>query len=365
MRVLIAMPSLRRGGAERHSVYLATALTAAGHQVDVVALSDGPFSQDLSEAGIPVTVLEVGCGARALPTVTRRLSQVVDRLNPDVISAHDVNVEMALRGVLLRRWRPAIVWKHTYGHIGHRGARERLVEAASGHLVAAYGAVCHTQVRYLCQALGLPSRKIHVLPNTVPTAPEASWPVDEPLTVAMVAAMRADKGHDDALRAWSGVVRRHPEATLVLAGDGPARDEILGQISRLGLTRNVRVLGEVAEPLQVVARSHALLLASYNIECFPYVALEAMSVGRGVISTSVGGLPEMVDDRVTGMLAPPRHPDALRDAILQAVEGNGLRDLGAAGRERLVHCFPMAAWNARAVQLIETVAGATRGGGAE
>ncbi|WP_409484482.1 glycosyltransferase family 4 protein [Arsenicicoccus dermatophilus] len=354
MRALIAMPSLRRGGAERHAVYLATAAAAAGHEVDVVSLQGGGLTGELDAAGIPTRVLDLPGGARAVPQITTALAAVIAETQPDVISAHDVNVELGLRGALLRRAVPTLVWKHTYGHIGHRGLRDRVVERASGRLITRYGAVCHTQVRYLTGTLGIPSSKISVLPNTVAPCPEGPWP-QGPLTVAMVAAMRPDKGHADALAAWERVLRSRPDARLLLAGDGPHLAWVRDEVSRRGLGDNVELLGEVADPMELLARSQALLLASYNIECFPYVALEAMSMGRPVISTDVGGLPEMVEDRVTGVLVPPRDPAALGDAVLSVADDAILRRMGAAGRERLARCFPMEDWSRRAVDLLADV----------
>ena len=89
------------------------------------------------------------------------------------------------------------------------------------------------------------------------------------------------------------------------------------------------------------------MLASYAVECFPYAALEAMAAGRGVVSTNVGGLPEMVDDGVTGRLVPPHDGDALARALLEGLDDATGDDpqWGRAGWERARRVFPLDSWS--------------------
>lgn len=359
--VLVVLPTLTRGGAEQHSVYLATALDPTRWQPHVLAFEDGPLRQELEKAGVPVEVRDVPGGLRSVRTAAEQIRAIVDRLQPALVSGHHVQVETALRLALRGRSVPSISWKHTYGNVGHRGLRERLFERATGAGVTRYGAVCHTQVRYLTGELGLPPEKIAVVPNAVPapaTTPEP--PPAGPPVVLMVAAMRADKDHAAVLRAWPAVLAEHPEARLRFAGDGPARADLARLVADLRIEHSVEFLGVRDDTDALLREAHLLVLASYTVECFPYAVLEAMAAGRGVVATDVGGLPELVDDGVTGRLVPPHDPAALGRALLE-----GLADAtsaeprwGAAGWERVRRVFPLDGWAARVDRLFTDLTGA-------
>jgi glycosyltransferase involved in cell wall biosynthesis len=285
----------------------------------------------------------------------------VAELRPALVSGHGVLVEFAMRLALRGGTVPSITWKHAYGHIGHRGLRELLFERLTGAGVSRYGAVCHTQVRYLTDELGLPPGKISVVPNAVPL-PAAFAPLPAgPPTVLMAAAMRADKDHAAVLRAWSAVREQHPGARLLLAGDGPCRPSLEALVRELALDDAVTFLGVRDDVPALLARTHLLVLASYAVECFPYAALEAMAAGRGVVSTDVGGLPELVDDGVTGRLVPPRDVAALAAALIE-----GLADAtgptprwGVAGRDRIRQTFPFEGWVERVTALADQLASST------
>jgi glycosyltransferase involved in cell wall biosynthesis len=358
--VLIVLPSLARGGAERHSVLLATTLDPRRWTTHVLSFADGPFRAELEAAGVPVEVVELPGGLRSVRAAAAAVRTTIDRVQPDLVSAHHVLAETAVRRALAGRPLPNITWKHTYGHIGHRGLRERLFERLTGGVVTRYGAVCHTQVRYLTSSLGLPPDRISVVQNAVAVPPVADALPIGPPTVLMVAAMRADKDHELVLQAWPAVLERYPDARLRLAGDGPRREELEARAVGLGIAASVEFLGVRDDTEALLRDAHLLVLASYAVECFPYAALEAMAGARGVVSTDVGGLPELVDDGVTGRLLPPRDGDALSAALLE-----GLADAtgpdprwGRAGWERARRVFPLDTWAARVGELFDDLTGA-------
>ena len=353
--VLIVMPNLARGGAERHSVLLATALDRTRFSPHVLAFADGPFRADLEKAGVPVQVVELPGGLRSVPAAARAVRTAVKRIRPALVSTHHVLGETAVRRALKRRPLPNITWKHTYGHIGHRGLRERTFERLTGGIVTRYGAVCHTQVRYLSDELGLAPDRISVVQNAV-AVPDAPAPLPGgPPTVLMVAAMRADKDHDLVLQAWPSVLERYPDARLRFAGDGPCREHLEARTVSLGIRDSVEFLGVRDDTEDLLLGASLLVLASYAVECFPYAALEAMAAGRGVVSTNVGGLPELVDDGLTGRLVPPQDPDALARALLEGLDdATGANpQWGLAGWQRARRVFPLTAWAARVGALFD------------
>lgn len=353
--VLIVAPSLARGGAERHSVLMATSLDRARFEPHVLAFADGPFRADLEAAGVPVQVVELSGGLRSVPAAARAVRRAIRRISPDVVSTHSVLGETAVRRAIRRRPLPNVTWKHTYGHIGHRGARERAFERLTGGVVTRYGAVCHTQVRYLSDGLGLAPDRISVVQNAVAVPAEPAPLPASPPTVLMIAAMRADKDHDLVLQAWPTVLERHPDARLRFAGDGPCRDRLEARAVSLGIRASVEFLGVRDDTEALLRDAHLLVLASYAVECFPYAALEAMAAGRAVVSTDVGGLPELVDDGVTGRLVPPQDAEALARALLEGLGDATGADpqWGRAGWERARRVFPLDRWTARVGALLD------------
>lgn len=352
--VLLVLPELGRGGAERHAVLTATSVDRSVWEPHVLALRDGPLRAELAAAGVPVTVLEVPggrVGARALPWTSARIGAEIDRLAPALVTGFHVAVDVPLRAALRRRRVAHLAWKHTYGHVGHRGLRERALEAATGSTVTRYGAVCHTQVRYLTDVIGIPPHRIEVVQNAVALGEEPAPPPDGPPVLLVPAALRADKGHAGALRAFRGVLASRPDARLQLAGDGPQRTALERAAGELGIAGSVEFLGLRHDVPDLLRASTACVLASTSVECFPYALLEAMAAGRAVVSTNVGGVPEMVDDGVTGALVPPHDDGALTAAMLRAIEPATAVRWGEAGRARVTACFGLERWGRRVTEL--------------
>lgn len=362
--LLVVMPTLGLGGAERHAAWLAVHADPTRWDAHVLAFEDGPLRGELAEAGVTVAVLPLPRRGRAR-AAGAAVERALIRLRPALVSGHHILVEAAIRLAVYRlpaSERPScLAWKHTYGHIGYRGGRERLFERATGGLVTRYGAVCHTQVRYLIDQLGLPADKITVLPNAVPVPPACPAPPARRIpTVLMTAAMRADKDHALVLRSWPAVLAAQPEARLRLAGDGPARARIEQLAGELGIADRVEFLGVRTDVDRLLAEANLLVLASYAVECFPYAVLEAMAAGRGVVSTSVAGLPELVDDRVTGRLVAPRDRSAMAAAIVEGLADAGAAAArwGVAGWRRAAAVYPLEAWSGHLNELLSDVAGA-------
>lgn len=175
---------------------------------------------------------------------------------------------------------------------------------------------------------------------------------------AVVAALRTDKNHLDLIRAWSEVVAVHPNATLLIIGDGPSRDDIEKAVSAAGLGDSVRLLGRREDVAEILRDVDGVVSASVD-EALPTALIEAGASGLPVVATDAGGTREIVVDGVTGRLVPMRDVPALARALLDTI-GDPARAAayGSAGRAQAEQKYSMATWVDRLGQLYKEVIGA-------
>jgi glycosyltransferase involved in cell wall biosynthesis len=181
-----------------------------------------------------------------------------------------------------------------------------------------------------------------VLYNGVNVPPAAPKPLNfDAAKIFIVGRLIPEKAADVALRAFAMITTVFPAARLVLAGDGPERSSLEKLAFGLGLTDSVEFVGLVP-PAGIPALLNgatAVVIPSYR-EGLPSVALEASLMGRPIIASRVGGLPEVVLDGKTGLLVPPGDHEALAKAILFLLKNPRIAtDYGAAGRQWVQKTF--------------------------
>jgi glycosyltransferase involved in cell wall biosynthesis len=142
------------------------------------------------------------------------------------------------------------------------------------------------------------------------------------------------KGMVYLIRAISLLQKNIPEIRLEIAGSGPEQMVLEAEVQKLGLVKHVKFLGWQTDLTSLFAQWRLFVLPSLE-EGFGMTALEAMATGLPVVGTTVGGIPELVVDNVTGLLAPPRDAEALADCIDKLLSNPAReRAMGEAGRLR-------------------------------
>jgi glycosyltransferase involved in cell wall biosynthesis len=179
--------------------------------------------------------------------------------------------------------------------------------------------------RYLAEiaaSWGLDRSRIEVLVNPAPPPQDVQPAPLAPGTVVFVGRLTEQK----ALPVLIDAVAQVPEARLELVGDGPERAELESRVTASGLDGRVSFHG--AQPRQAVlahlAGARAAVLSS-AWENLPHAAVEALSVGTPVVSTAVGGVPEVVHDGENGLLVPANDTTAFADALRRVVTDDALR----------------------------------------
>ena len=132
-----------------------------------------------------------------------------------------------------------------------------------------------------------------------------------------VANFRPQKNHKLLIEAAAKVIERDPRAIFLLAGSGPLRDETARRVADLR-SDSVRFLGAVPDAARLIACADLLVLSS-SYEGLPVVVMEALAAGVPVVSTAVGGVPDLIQSGHNGLLTRPGDPDALAETILRAM----------------------------------------------
>ena len=212
----------------------------------------------------------------------------------------------------------------------------------------------------LRERFGVPDERIAVIPNAVATGAPA--PFDEELRRSLGAAdgmplvlttarLEPQKGLPHLLDAAMMV----PDASFVVAGEGPDRAALEARIAALGLAGRVRLLGHRDDVRQLLAVADLFVLPSLN-EGLPLSVLEAMGAGVPVVATSAGGTAEIVRDGVTGVLVPPGDAGALADAIRSLLSDRARSTrLAAAGRDLVGREHSASAMAAATARLYEDI----------
>jgi glycosyltransferase involved in cell wall biosynthesis len=153
--------------------------------------------------------------------------------------------------------------------------------------------------------------------------------------VGVVARLEPEKGHQTLLDAWPLVLRDVPDAYLLIVGEGSRRDILEGLTSANRVAHRVVFTGRRDDVPAVTAALDVAVLPSYR-EAQGLSILEAMALSRPVVASDVGGIPEMIEDGVTGLLVPHDQPEALAAAIVKLLTNHGLADTIARAGHDLV-----------------------------
>ena len=157
--------------------------------------------------------------------------------------------------------------------------------------------------RWMERSLGV--RGVSHIPNFAPSPhPGNAQPVTNTKTLVFAGRLSREKGLDIALRAMEELVVRHRECRLVIAGDGPMKRDLEGLVDALGLERAVRFAGplEPDELGRLYVEAGLVVLPTLWMENCPVSVLESFAHGRAVVATRIGGVPELIDDGMTGAL---------------------------------------------------------------
>jgi glycogen synthase len=341
------LPSI--GGAEIWGSRFVDALIGRGHRVLVVTRTETNQDSRKNEADGWARV----CRFPFLQSLAQRDSAVFFRtqaviaqlkrtFQPDVVHVSSVGPSLFYHLVTRKAWcAPTLLTLH--GWAGARrsspGTLLRRVIAEADWVVG----VSHAVLRQTSELAPVERARSSVIHHGVYFPPTSREPlsVDPPVLVCLGRLVR-EKGFDVAIEAMSQLRRLIPAVRLVVAGGGPEASALQTRVQELGLGDSIDFAGAVA-PAEVPAlltRASIVVIPS-RAEAFGLVALEAAAMGRPVVASHVGGLPEVIESGKTGVLVEPDQPGVLAQAVIQLLsDPSRLRAMGDAARSRARIVFP-------------------------
>ncbi|MDQ3150889.1 MAG: glycosyltransferase [Actinomycetota bacterium] len=371
---MFIVPDLTVGGAERHVATLLPALDRSRFAPSVICIGEpGELFDDLVAAGVPARAL-----CRAKRQALQALVELVGQMRttrPDVVVMRCFNAEVLGRvAAVLCNVSRTVIWLHHCSDITPRGRVQRLTERLLGPVTSAYYGVAFGQLPYFTDELGYPLSKVRVIRNGtdpvkfryVPVPPRDSALAEslglrpEHAVVGIVAVMRPEKDHITFLHAARLVHERVPQSRFLIVGDGPLRPELARLASELGIADSVIFAGSRSDVADLLALIDVFALTS-RTECFPMALLEAMAIGRPAVCTAVGGVPEILDEGVTGHAVAPGDARALAEWLVALLlDPAGARTMGAAARARVESEFTLMRSVHDAERTLEETAGRVR-----
>jgi glycosyltransferase involved in cell wall biosynthesis len=296
-----------------------------------------------------------------------KLSRLLKRLAPDVIHAHDphgvamASLALSLGGAARGAARPpALVAARRVDFHLKGNSLSRWKYRQVDCFIAASEAI-----RRMLLSDGVPADRTvtvhegidvdHVQSAPAVNVHEAFWLPHRAPVVGNVAALVPHKGQRYLIDAARIVVREIPDARFVILGEGELRDHLEKQVHEYHLEKHVLLPGFRTDVLGCIKGFDVFAMSSVT-EGLGTSLLDAMACRRAIVATSAGGIPELVEDGVNGLVVPPRDAPALARAIVRALEDNALRQrMADAGFARVCERFTverMVAGTADAYDLI-------------
>ncbi len=327
------------GGLERVVQGLSSAQTRRAHRVAVVAVVEpdadtSAFLDPVREHG--VECIRVEAPSRGYLSELRQVGRLLKSWRPDVLHTHGYRSDLLHGGRARGKGVASVTTLHGSSRMGGASHLFEWLQEWALRRFDAVIAVSEPLAESL-RARGVSENRIHMVPNAW-TPPEGMISADEAhrmleappeqLIIGWVGRLIPVKGCDVFIEGLARMDDGHWVARIV--GDGPERPRLEALARERGLSDRVRFLGAIPDAARLF-RALDLFVLSSRSEGTPMVLLEAMGAGVPVVATSVGGVPSVVEDGVSGWLVAPEAPGELARAMSEAVVDADARSRRAAG----------------------------------
>jgi len=344
IKVVHIVPMLSPGGAERVAVHIVRGLNRERYEPVVVSFTgrlESDLDRLLEEAGIEVRYLGKRPGFDY--RMYQKLPGVLSDCRPDIVHTHLHVLRYALPFILLLR-RASLL--HTVHNMAEREVEPRarwIQRYAFNHGVVPV-AVGEEVALSLERLYGI--QRCRVIANCIPMdcyacpqTPRREWREregfgDNDVLFVCVARIAPQKNHALLLKAFAQGPASDPNAHLVLVGEGALREQLEQQAKNLGVAGQAHFLGLRADIPDVLGAMDVFVLSS-DYEGNPLSVMEAMASGLPIVSTAVGGVPNLIESGKEGLIVQPGDVQGLSNAMASLLRNREARQsLGMAGARR-------------------------------
>ncbi len=339
LKILHIDPERAWGGGESQVIGLLSYLSLRGHQNHLLCHPEGLLVREAERRGITTFSLTIRNDLDLRPVFSLR--RLIRRQEYDIVHFHTKRAHALSLGLeRVHPWVKRVVTRRMDYSVRRNWYSHYLYNRQVDGVVA-----ISQKIAGLLVEGGVRSEKIRVIHSGIDPAPfqkvqEAGSKSGLPV-VGIVAVLEKRKGHRFLLEAAALLKQQGRRLTYRFAGDGSQREQLRKIALGLGLQEEVVFVGFVSDIPSFLSTIDIFVLPSLY-EGLGVAVLEAMAAGKPVVATRVGGLPELLDDPVTGLLVPPRDSWALARSISQLLSQRDLaQGLGGKAREHVQQHFTM------------------------
>ena len=353
------------GGQEHRILLECREMIRRGHRVRIACRPEAELYPKAREAGIPVTPVPIRSSADL--SAIRALFSLFRRERVHVVNTHSGKDSWVASIAAKAAGVPLLIRTRHISVPIRRHAFNLIYRWPDGYITTG------EMIRDHLVGNGIPGDRVVSIPTGVD--PERFSPsVDgsgirnefgvarDAFLVSMVGVLRSWKRHDVFLEALRLLRERGLRVRALVAGEGPQRERTAAAIRELGLSDAVTMTGYRQDVPEILAASDALVLSSDRFEGVPQAILQALVMGKPVVASPVGGIPEVVHPEETGLLCPTGDAAAYADALARIAGDPALGDrLGKAGRELVLARYTIAAMCEKTEILYRRLAAAAGG----
>lgn len=306
MKILQVIPYFCFGGAETMCENLTYALKKLGHEVCVVSLATEhtPISRRMEESGVRIEYLDKKPGLDL--SMIPKLVCLMKREKPDVVHTHLNVIKYAALAAKLTAVKKSVHTVHNVASEEAEGPLQKITNKFYFGLGWSVPVALSPEVKKtIVDLYGLPESKVPVIYNGIDLSrclPKQAYSAEK-ITLIHIGRFNQQKNHRGLLEAFSMLVKQIPDCRLQLLGDGELWDETEAYARKLGIRDRVDFLGSQSNVYPYLQQADIFLLPSL-FEGMPMTIIEAMGTGLPVVASRVGGVPDMLQHRESGILVP-------------------------------------------------------------
>lgn len=363
MRILYYIDSLNIGGAEKLLLEMLESFRD-NHNLHVAYFTEGSLRQEVEAMGIPVTRLST----RGLkdPRAFLASMRLIQSFKPDIIHTHlsksDIvgQVTGGVLGVPVRisslhntdPWRKNPFWSRVMMMLTAGCQKMIAVSGNVAEFVETWSDISSERLVTIDNGISLDKFD----PDIVQPLDLSQWDIpSDKFIIGVVGRLNPQKGHSIFLEMAHTLLQQHDNLHFLIVGDGAIRGDLEQQAQALGINEGVTFTGFLND-MPVVLASLDILVFSSLWEGLPVTLLEAMAMKRPIVTTDVGGIPEVINDGQNGRMVTSGDPQALAEACSQLIEQPQIRQrLGEAGRTTIREEYDQHLMHTKILQIYQDI----------